>query len=165
MRKHITQITKIALIISIILLTACQAMEEQKTDTQSAFKGSFSLASLVEKNQGLLLPGSSWTASGTESGHFEPFTQSQEESVLQVDSAHTQALWEALQAGIQDEITRQGGEIVGSGESHSDQANEPSHFSYSYQEGQFFGVINLWGVRGEGDTFVVITQITESPPK
>jgi hypothetical protein len=80
---------------------------------------------------------------------------------LQVDSLNASPLLGAIQSDINEAIIRSGATIVGS--SGRDIEPDPiAHFSYSYSEGPFYGVINIWGVRSEETTLILISEITES---
>jgi hypothetical protein len=67
----------------------------------------------------------------------------------------------ALQTDITETINTSGATIVSSSGSDT-QADPIAYFSYDYRQGPFYGVINVWGLRGEGTTFIIISQITES---
>ncbi|UCC62502.1 MAG: hypothetical protein JSV36_17325 [Anaerolineae bacterium] len=60
---------------------------------------------------------------------------------------------------IEQTLTSNGATIQGGG--FGDQA-DIKHFSVRYSEDETDGVINVWGVRGEGTSFTVIVLITES---
>ena len=123
------------------------------------FKQNFSLGNLLEEHHELLLDGPR-ESRGMEVGPREPFMQIQEEMVIQVDPDNAVALLELIQSDIEEMISSSGATIVGIG-NWEIQPESTAYFSYSYSEGSIFGVINLWGVRGEGNTLVLIVQITE----
>ena len=124
------------------------------------FKQNFSLGNLLEEHHELLLDGPR-VARGMEVGPREPFVQSQEEMVMQVDPDNAAALLTIIRSDIEENLSSSGATIVGIG-NWEIQPEPTAYFSYSYSEGSIFGVINLWGVRGEGNTLVLIVQITES---
>jgi hypothetical protein len=141
-------------------LVGCSLASSQTAKQQSTFKQQFSIGSLVEDHQNLLMEGPR-TLSGMEAGPPEPFKQSHEYLTLQVDSKNIATLMEALQSDITASINTSGATIVGNSGSDT-QINPIAYFSYDYREGSFYGVINVWGLRGEGTTFTIISQITES---
>ncbi len=149
------------IIIMTIILTACGINSDQPGEINSAFKRIFSIGSIIEANQELLLD-EARTLSGIEVGPTEPFIQSQEAMIMQIDPMNVPALFSAIRNDIQDEIIKSGAEIVGSSLSSEDEPSEISYFSFSYRTDLSYGVINVWGVRGDSDNYIVITQITES---
>ena len=152
----------IALFIIICGLAGCGT--ETRAE-QSAFKTAFSLGSIVEANQQLLLPGPR-VSSGSEAGPTEPFTQANEVMTVQIDAADVLAFMEAVQAGIQESLVGSGAELLGGGGSASldptGTLSDPVHFSFSYREDDLFGSINVWGVPGAGSTLSLIVTIVES---
>lgn len=127
---------------------------------QSAFKQTYSLGPIVENHKELLLDGPR-VLSGTEAGPREPFIQSHEYMVIRVDSDNVTALMESIQSDIEENLSNNDAEITGSG-GFDGRANPIAYFSYSYREGPFYGVIDVWGIRGEDAQFILISQITES---
>lgn len=152
----------ITLFIMIYSLAGCGT--ESRTE-QSAFKTAFSLGSIVEANQQLLLPGPR-TSSGSEAGPTEPFAQASEVMTVYIDATNVLAFMEAVQSGIQESIVRSGAELLGGGGSASGDPtgalSAPVHFSFSYREGEVFGSINVWGVPGAGSSLSLILTIVES---
>jgi hypothetical protein len=133
---------------------------EETSPEQSTFKQNYSIGPIIKANQELLLEGP-LALSGSEAGPREPFIQSQEEMVVQEDSANTSPLLVAIQSETEEAIRSSGATIVGS--SGRDIEPDPiAHFSYSYSEGPFYGVINIWGLQGEGNTLIILSEITES---
>ena len=131
---------------------------------QSAFKATFSLGSIVDANEQFLLPGPR-ASSGSEAGPSEPFTQSSEVMIVQVDSTNAVAFVEAVQSGIQESLTSSHAELLGGGGSASQDPtghlSDPVRFSFSYREGEVFGTINVWGVPGQGSSLILIVTIVE----
>lgn len=151
----------IALLIVICSVGGC---ETGSSTAQSAFKTTFSLGSIVEANEQLLLPGPR-VSSGSETGPSEPFTQSSEVMTVQVDSTNAVAFMETVQSGIQESLVASHAELLGGGGSASRDPSgylsDPVHFSYSYREGEVFGTINVWGVQGQESSLVLIVTIVE----
>lgn len=156
--KRITSL--ITIIITILGFTSCGIVNKETPQDQSNFKQNYSIGSLIEAHQDLLMEGPR-TLSGYEAGPPEPFIQGQEEMILQVDSSNMPLLLEALQSDIIEALSSSEATIQGS--SGSDLKPDPvAHFSYSYREGPFYGVVNIWGLQGEGNTLIIISEITES---
>lgn len=90
-----------------------------------------------------------------------PFVQSQENIMIQVDQENANTLIEAIRSDVEENLNNSGAIIMGSG-GYGGQADPLAYFSYSYREGPFYGVINIWGVQGENTKFILISEITES---
>lgn len=150
----------VTIIITILGLPGCGIVNEETSPDQSNFKQNYSIGSIIEAHQELLIEGPR-TLSGQEAGPPEPFIQAQEEMILQVDSSNAPSLLEAIQSDIVEALNISEATIMGS--SGSDLEPDPvAYFSYSYSDGLFYGVINIWGFQGEGNTFIIISEITES---
>ena len=148
-----------ALIIVIGGLVGCRIASRENTGEQSAFKQDFSLGAMVARHPELLLEGS-LAASGVEAGPRAPFTQSQEYMVIQVEPANLMPLLTALQSDLEETLSTSGSTVLGySGEMQPDPI---AYLSYQYSEGPFYGTVNLWGLRGQGNTLTLISEITES---
>lgn len=131
----------------------------RETPEQSKFKENFSIGTIIEAHEDLLIEAPR-ALSGMESGPREPFIQSQEYITMQVEQENIAVLMQIIQSDIQDVIIDSGAQQVGSG--GSSRFDEIANFSYSYREGSIYGVVNVWGVRGEETDLVIIVQITES---
>ena len=127
---------------------------------QSTFKVNYSIGPIVESHQDLLLEGPR-TLSGSQVGPRAPFVQNQEVMILNIDQDDSSRLMQAIQSDIQRTIENGPGTIVG-GEGSNGLADPIAHFSYSYREGIFYGAVDVWGILGEQDQFILISQITES---
>ncbi len=146
--------------ITILGLAGCGTAQDSAWGEQSNFKQNYSLGQIIEAHQELLMEGPR-TLSGSEAGPIEPFIQSQEEMILQVEPSNAAALLEAIRSDIHETLEKNSVRLLGS--SGSDVNLDPvAHFSYSYGEGPFYGVINIWGFQGEGNTLIIISEITES---
>jgi hypothetical protein len=158
-----------ALLFTVVLtalgLVSCGIVSRQTSRGQSTFKENFSIGPVVEAHKELLLEGPR-KLSGTEFGPREPFTQYQEEMTVQIDPVNINALMEAIKFDIEEAITSGGAEILGQGGGASPGSeNNPdgvTNFSFSYSEDDFYGVIHVWGVRGDCTNFHIIALITES---
>jgi hypothetical protein len=132
---------------------------------QSAFKASFSLGSIVEANAQVLADGPR-VSSGTEVGPSEPFMQKHEEMIVHVDSTNGSSFMEAIRSSVEEALTSSGAKILGrSGDVNQGPGDDPADstgFSLSYREDTIYGVVNVWGVRGEDTKFILIVLITES---
>jgi hypothetical protein len=145
--------------LTILGLVGCGIVNQDVSKEQSDFKQNYSIGSIVEAHQELLLEGPR-TLSGSEAGPPEPFIQSQEIMILQVDSANASELLAAIQSDLEENLRSNGAEIVGN--SGRDIEPDPiAHFSYDYGEGSFYGIVNVWGLRGEGTTLIIISEVTE----
>jgi len=127
---------------------------------QSTFKQTYSIGAIVEAHKDLLLDGPR-TLSGSEAGPRVPFVQSQENMMIQVDQENATTLIESIRSDVEEALNNSGAIIMGSG-GYDGQADPIAYFSYSYREGPFYGVINIWGVQGEDTQFMLISEITES---
>jgi hypothetical protein len=159
------KITRLLIFIITFSLVGCgivsrEISREETSPEQSTFKQNYSIGPIIKANQELLLEGP-LALSGSEAGPREPFIQSQEQMVVQIDSANTSHLLAAIQSETEEAIRSSGATIVGS--SGRDIKPDPiAHFSYSYSEGPFYGVINVWGLQSEGNTLILLSEITES---
>jgi len=129
-----------------------------EVSSQSTIKEDFTIGTIVEDNAQYLIPGSRELFSSEYGASEEPFTQKQEEMTLQIDPADLPVFVAAVQAGIDESIINSGASIVGRGSG----GLTGTSFSVQYREDQTYGVINVWGVRGEGTNFFLIVSITES---
>jgi hypothetical protein len=127
---------------------------------QSKFKENFSIGTIIEGHQELLIDGPR-TLSGMEAGPRVPFVQRQEQMSIQIDDDNITALMNSIQSDIEETLRYSGATIVGDG--GSDGYSDPiAYFSYSYSEYPFYGVIDVWAIRGEETDLIIIVQITES---
>jgi hypothetical protein len=127
---------------------------------QSKFKENFSIGTIIEDHQELLIDGPR-TLSGMEAGPREPFVQRQEHMAIQIDHDNITALMNSIQSDVEEFLSNSGATIVGTGGSDA-YADPIAYFSYNYREGPFYGVVNVWGIRGEETDLIIIAQITES---
>jgi hypothetical protein len=147
------------LLIVICGLDGCgNASREQR----SAFFSSFSIGSIVEENEQYLVAGSR-ISSGAEAGPAAPPFQKHEEMIVQVDTTNVFAFMEAVRSDIEQALTSSGATIHGRGNGGQEGGlADIEYFSFRYSEDEADGVINVWGVRGEGTSFNLIVLITES---
>lgn len=148
------------LLISIFLVLNVSLLGcgSESTLQQSTFKSNFSLSTVVEANKEYLLE-ETRVMSGAEVGPREPFVQSHEEIMIQIDPANISSFFQAVRLDISQSLTDNNANILGQ-EVNGDQ--NIAFFSYSYGENDLYGTITVWGVRGEGTNFYFITIITES---
>jgi len=152
------------LLIMICGLDGCGNAGREIPVPQSAFIAGFSLESIIEANEQYLIARHT-VSSGTESVPPASFFQKHEESIVQVDSTNISAFMEAIRSDIEQALTSSGAKIRGSGIDHQGPEGGPAdieYFSFRYSEDEADGVINVWGVRGEGTSFSLIVLITES---
>jgi hypothetical protein len=73
---------------------------------------------------------------------------------------------EVLQAGIERSLTDSGAKIVERGSGRQGPGVSPTdiiEFNLRYSDGQVDGIVNVWGVRGQGTSLILIAILTESP--
>jgi hypothetical protein len=157
-KSHFTVI----IIITAICLSSCLVKRDQIPQTQSTFKEGFSIGPIVETNKGYLLDGP-LPLSGMQAGPIEPFIQSQEEMIVQIDPMVATDFMKIIKSDVEESINASGANIVGKGGGVLVDSSDILFFSFSYTQDSFYGVINIWGVRGDADKLLIIAQITESP--
>ncbi|MCJ7702786.1 MAG: hypothetical protein MUO62_14480 [Anaerolineales bacterium] len=108
----------------------------ETTQEKSSFKESFSIGSIIEAHQDLLINGPR-TLSGMEAGPREPFVQSHEYMTIQVDSDETTILFESITSDVEEALSNSGATIIGHGGNDA-QLNPVGYFSYSYSEGPIY---------------------------
>jgi hypothetical protein len=151
-------IKKAAFIFVLFILSIGLSGCRSEAPSQSSFKDNFTIGTIVEDNAQYLIPGDR-ALSGSEYGTAdEPFTQKQEEIVLQINPADLSPFVSAIRFDIEESIINSGASIVG----HGSGGLTGTSFSIQYRENQTYGVINVWGVHGEGTDFFLIVMITES---
>jgi hypothetical protein len=152
----------LTLLILVYGLTSCGDAGRAE---QSAFKASFSLGAIVEASAQYLAAGPR-ESSGAEVGPPEPFMQKHEEMIVLVDSSNASPFMEAIRTGMEEALTSSGAKILGrSGDARQGPGDDPADstgFSLSYREDAIYGVVNVWGIRGEDTKFILIALITES---
>ena len=152
-------------LITTVGLVSCGIVSRQVSSVenlpeQSAFRQTYSIGSIVENHTDLLLEGQR-TLSGREAGPRVPFVQNQEIMFVLADQNNATMLMEAIRSDIEETLHNSGATITGSG-GFDGEANPVAYFSYSYQEGPFYGVLDIWGIRSEGTQFILNSQVTES---
>ena len=144
--------------IFLILSANLFGCDSKVTLQQSTFKSRFSLNAIVEANREYLLE-ETRVISGAEVGPREPFVQSHEEIMVQIDPAKISSFFQAVRLDVSQSLTDSNANVLGQ-EVNGNQ--DIGFFSYSYSENDLYGTITVWGVRGEGTNFYLITIITES---
>jgi hypothetical protein len=70
---------------------------------------------------------------------------------------------EAIKTDIQQAVLDNGARIEGQGGSFQDPTGNPiDYISFRYRQDEASGIINLYGVDGEGTNYVIIVVITEN---
>lgn len=146
------------LVLTLIILGSSLFACRSSVPSQSAFKENFSIGTIVAENEQFLIPGGRVLSASEYGSSDDPFTQKQEEIALQIEQEELPAFVIALRAGIEESILDSGASIVGYGTG----GVTGTSFSIQYREDELFGVINLWGIRGEGTNFFLIALISES---
>jgi hypothetical protein len=141
-------------------LYGCINISREKPTSESTFFVNFSLGSIIEANEENLI------LKGTVDSHtiLEPptsFFQKEEVATIQIDPADIPGFMNSVRSDIDEALTNSGVNILGRGGVVGLPADLQG-FSVRYSEDGSEGVINLWGVRGEGTTFYLIALITES---
>jgi len=145
-------------------LNGCVTIVRERPASQSAFIAGFSLETIIEANEQYLIARHT-VSSGTESVPPASFFQKHEEAIVQVDSTNISAFMEAIRSDIEQALTSSGAKIHGGGIDRQGPEGglaDIEYFSFRYSEGEADGVINVWGVRGEGTSFSLIVLTTES---
>jgi hypothetical protein len=151
----------ITLIILFLGVAGCRnAREEQR----STFFSHFSIGEIIARHEKYLLP-ESRTLGGTEAGPEAPPFQKHEEMIVQIDPANAPRFMEAIKTDIQETIRDSDSTIEGQGGSFQDPVKgqaDIDYISFRYSQGKASGIINLYGIRGEGTNYVIIVILTES---
>lgn len=149
---------KSVLVLTLIILSSSFFACRRSVPSDSAFKENFSIGRIVAESEQFLMPGSRALYASEYGSADDPFTQKKEEIALQIEQEELPAFNTALRAGVEESILDSGASIVGNGSG----GVTGTSFSIQYREDEVFGVINLWGIRGEGTTFFLVVLITES---
>jgi len=134
--------------------------DEERIPDQSQFKENFSIGTIIEDHQELLIDGPR-TLSGMEAGPREPFVQRHEYMTIQIDQGNITTLLNSIQSDVEEALSNSGANIVGTGGTDA-YADPIAYLSYSYNDGPLYGVIDVWAIRGEKMDLIIIAQITES---
>ena len=79
--------------------------------------------------------------------------------MVQIDPPNISAFMQAIRLDIGQSLSDNNANVLG----HEVNGNKDvGFFSYSYSEGDLYGTITLWGVRGEGTNYFLIVIITET---
>lgn len=149
------------LLTMLCLVSGCKSTGGEQ---RSTFYTTFSIAEIIAENDQYLLPASR-TLSGTEAGPAAPPYQKHEETVLQIDAAEVPKFMQAVKTDIEQAIMVNGARIVGRGGSFQDPVTGPvdiDYISFRYSMDNVNGIINVYGVCGEGTNYLIIVIITES---
>jgi hypothetical protein len=129
---------------------------------RSTFYATFSLGEIVARQEQFLLP-EARSLSGTEAGPTAPPYQKHEEMIVQIDPANISRFIEAVKADTQQAILDSGARIEGQGGSFQEPTGGPTDYiSFRYSQDEVGGIINLYGVDGEGTNYIIILIITEN---
>lgn len=149
---------KSPLVLTLIILSSSLFACRSSVPSQSSFKENFSIGTIVVENEHFLIPEARELFASEYGSSDDPFTQKKEEMTLQIEQEELPAFITALRAGVEESILDSGASIVGYGSG----GVTGMSFSIQYREDELFGVINLFGIRGEGKNFFLIVLITES---
>jgi hypothetical protein len=152
----------LVVLVTVCVLAGCGSKVQA---SESDFMVAFSLGSIIEANKQFLST-QEIASGGTVSGPAQPFFQRREEAIVQVESSNIPAFMEAVQSGIERALTDHGFLIVGRGSGRQGPGVSPTdlvEFDLRYSDSQVDGIVNVWGVRGQGTGLILIALITESP--
>lgn len=142
------------------LVAGCKSTDEEQ---RSTFFSNFSIGEIIARNEQFLLP-ESRTLGGTEAGPEATPFQKHEEMIVQIDTANVPRFMEAVKTDIQQAILDSGARIEGQGGGFQDPVKgqaDIDYISFRYSQDEASGIINLYGVRGEGTNYVIIVILTE----
>lgn len=146
----------VILLLLIAFLPGC-GITVSTTASPSDVMQSVSLEALISANQGYLISQADLSSATV----YEPgidFFQKEEQAWLELDPVNLSAFMNAVRSEIEQSIASSEAEIIGRGGGGLDDGGS---FSIRYREDEVDGVINVWGVRGEGNSFTLILLITE----
>ena len=145
----------IVLLVLIVFMSGCGIVVSTTASPSNVMK-SVSLEALISANQGDLISQADLSSTTV----FEPgtdFFQKEEQAWLELDPTNISAFMGAVRSEIEGSIASSEAEIIGTGGGLDD----GSSFSIRYREDGVDGVINVWGVLDEGNSFTLILLITE----
>ncbi len=143
-------------------ISGCASPAEKQG--RSTFYTTFSLGEIVARHDQFLLP-ESRDLSSTEAGPDAPPYQKHEEMTVQIDRADVPKFMEVIKRDINQAILDSDAKITGQGGNFQDPTGGQAimdYISFRYSQDQTKGIINLYGVRGEGTTYTIIVIITEN---
>jgi hypothetical protein len=149
------------ILILIAGLTACVNADDEFE--QNAFSQSFSIGEHIEANEAFLIAKHT-VSSGSESVPPESFFQLYEVATVEIDPEDVPDFMGAVRSSIEMELYDSGAEIVGRGgdvEGRGGNPDDLTYFSFRYSDEGAGGVINVWGVRGEGTNYTLLVLVTE----
>ena len=174
------------MILILFLIVLCGLGGCGRVSGESAFMAGFSIGPIIEANEQYLIAKHTLSG-GAVSEPPVPFFQKHEEAIVQIDPSDIPAFIEAVRSDIELGLTRSGAKICGRGGDHPEHIEQAlasqglkirgrtsdrqgqeggptdiAGFSFRYSDGQVDGAINVWGVRGEGTSLILIVLITES---
>jgi len=149
----------------IVLASVCGLIGCRSQAGESGFMVGFSLGSIIEANK-QFLSSQEVASGGTVSGPAQPFFQRREEAIVQIAPSEIPVFVEAVQGEIEQSLTDLGLKIVGRSSGQQGPGVSPTdivEFDLRYSGTQVEGIVNVWGVRGQETSLILIVVITESP--
>ena len=143
-------------------ISGCASSAENQG--RSTFYTTFSLGGIVARHEQFLLP-EPRDLSSTEAGPAAPPYQKHGEMTVQIDRADVTKFMEVVKRDIRQAILDSGAKITGQGGSFQDPTGGQAimdYISFRYSQNETSGIINLYGVRGEGTTYIIIVILTEN---
>lgn len=155
---------RLAIFFTLLLVSStlygCGITSGNDPASESAFFANFSLGSIIEANEAQLVSKGT-LSSGAVSEPPTSFFRKEEVATIQIDPADIPGFMNSVRSDIDGALTNSGAIILGRG-GVVGLPVDLQGFSVRYREDRSEGVINLWGVRGEGTTFYLIALIIKS---
>ncbi len=151
---------KVFVLISLILLlsnTGCGNVEDTPIEPSNSFAEEFSIRDILDVNEMHLI--TIETVSGSKTESFFPLYYKNEEAIVQLDPENEVAFMEAVWSDVQAAI-RKSGALIDSADKRA--VEKAEHFSCKYNDGEMSGLIDMWGVQGQGTEYTLIVLIVES---
>jgi hypothetical protein len=144
-------------VLLVTMASLCGCRHKTHRQIRNTFTTDFSLNTVIENNERFLLD-QSHRMSGSESGFQEPFIQSHQEIIIQIDPVNVPDFMMAVSSDIEEALIKSDACILG----REDGSNtDIVHFSFSYSENEVRGTIHVWGIHGEATNYTIIVLITE----
>lgn len=146
------------------LVCGISGCRNTKNEQRSKFFATFTIGEIVEENDQYLIP-EARSLGGTEAGPNKAPYQKHEEMIVQIDPADRSDFIEAVKTDIAQAIVDSGASIDGQGGSFQNPIGGQAgidYISYRYSQNGANGIINLYGVPGEGTNYTLIVVLTES---
>lgn len=138
-------------------LNSCGFTINSKDTPESTFLAEFSLGPVIEGQTELLIARNDLSSSSV-ADRTAGFYQKEETAEVQIEPENISPFIFAVRSEIEDNLQSWGAEIVGSGVGGLQKA---PGYSIRYTLDGKNGVVNLFGVQGDGTNFYLLMLITE----